>query len=124
MDIAKMRKSNIIRDKSFQFAVRTIKLAQDLAQHREYVLSKQFMKSATSIGANVEEGLQGQSRPDFISKMSIALKEAYEARYWLRLMHTANLGKPDVVIELGRESSELILILSSIIKTTKVGKQK
>ncbi len=120
-----MQKPNVIRDKSFRFAVLAVKLAQGIVdQQREYVLSKQFIASATSIGANVEEGLQGQSRKDFISKMSIALKEAYETRYWLRLMFETNLGNRQRVIELGHDVSELILILASIVKTSRTGKRK
>ena len=75
--------TNIIREKSFKFALDIINLFKQLNQKNEFIISKQLMRSGTSIGANIEEGLQGQSRADFISKLSISLKEAFETRYWL-----------------------------------------
>ena len=79
---------SIIEKKSFDFAVRIVNLYKHLtADKKEFVLSKQLLRSGTSIGANVAEGERGQSRPDFNSKMSIALKEATETYYWLRLLH-------------------------------------
>lgn len=123
-DINAMQKPNLIRDRSFNFSVRAVQFAQELDKKRAYVLSKQFLKSATSIGANVEEGTQGQSRKDFISKMSIALKEAQEVRYWLRLMHASKLGDPKQVIALGKEASEIISILVRIVKTSRKAEQK
>lgn len=83
-----------IEDKSFQFAVRIVKLCRYLEEtKKEYVLSKQIMRSGTAIGANVAESQQAQSRADFISKMSIALKEAVETNYWLRLLQETNYIK-------------------------------
>ena len=73
--------TNIIREKSFKFALDIINLFKQLNQKNEFIISKQLMRSGTSIGANIEEGLQGQSRADFISKLSISLKEAFETRY-------------------------------------------
>ena len=100
--------------------MQSVGLARDIAdQQREYVLSKQFLRSATSIGANIEEGLQGQSRKDFISKMSIALKEAYESRYWLRIMHASKLGQQKQVISLEKDITELIAVLVRIVKTSR-----
>jgi four helix bundle protein len=82
-----MNKPHLIRDKSFDFAVHIVELVQGL-QHvkKEYILSKQLLKSGTSIGANIHESEHAQSKPDFISKMSIALKEAAETQYWLKLL--------------------------------------
>ncbi len=80
-------KENVVRDKSYAFAIRIVKLYQHLStKKKEFVLSKQILRCGTSIGANVEEALGGQSRADFVSKMSIAYKEARETCYWLRLL--------------------------------------
>lgn len=79
-------KESLVQEKSYQFALCIIKLYKKLVQENEYVMSRQLLKSATSIGANVEEALAGQSRADFLSKMSIASKEARESHYWLRLL--------------------------------------
>ena len=79
---------NAIYQKSFQFAVRIINLCKYLqTEQKEYILSKQILRSGTSIGANVAEAQQAQSRPDFASKLNISLKEAAETDYWLRLLH-------------------------------------
>ena len=78
--------NNAIQDKSFRFAVRIVNLCRYLqTEQKEYILSKQLLRCGTSIGANVAESQQAQSRPDFISKLNIALKEAYETNYWIRL---------------------------------------
>jgi len=86
--------------------------------HNEFVLSKQLLKSGTSIGANVEEAQAGQSRADFLSKMSIASKEARETRYWLRLIRDSKILEARDVAPLLAESDELVRIISSIVKTT------
>jgi len=79
--------NSIIADKSFTFAIRIIKLYKWMCKEkREFVLSKQILRSGTSVGANVAEALQGQSKRDFLMKMNIALKEASETKYWLRLL--------------------------------------
>jgi four helix bundle protein len=78
-----MKQSNLIAKLSFDFAICVIRLSQQLTAEKEYILSKQLLRSATSIGANVEEATAGQSKRDFIAKMSIASKEARETRYWL-----------------------------------------
>lgn len=91
-------KESIIVDKSKAFALRIIKLYRYLcAEKQEYVLSKQLLRSGTSIGANVREAKRGQSKPDFYSKMNIALKEADEAAYWLELLHESGFLEPDIV---------------------------
>ncbi len=108
---------SIIQKKSFEFALEIIQLYRELQEKGEYVLSKQLLRSGTSIGANVEEASGGQSRRDFIAKMYIACKEARETRYWLRLLQASNLVNIDVTKELAHVN-ELIRILTSIIKTT------
>jgi four helix bundle protein len=108
---------SIIQKKSFEFALRIIQLYQKMQEKREFVLSKQLLRSGTSIGANVEEALAGQSRRDFPSKMSIASKEARETRYWLRLLQESGLVDVDVTNELGK-IDEIIRISTSIVKTT------
>lgn len=115
-----MKTDNVIQVKSFAFAVRTVRFCQLLAiDRREYVLSRQLLRCGTSIGANVEEAIGGQSRPDFLSKLSIAYKEARETLYWLRLMkETDLLTEPDFQ-SLYADGDELCRILTAIKKTTK-----
>lgn len=81
-----MKKKNLICDKSFDFALRIVKLYKYLCDKKEFVMSKQLLRSGTSIGANVKEAVQGQSKRDFLSKMNIALKEASEVEYWIELL--------------------------------------
>lgn len=108
---------SIIREKSFAFAIAIIEVYKLLVNEREYVISKQLLRSGTSIGANVEEALAGQSRKDFMAKMSFASKEARETRYWLELLHASKLTATDLR-EIRMEVEELIRILTSIVKTT------
>ena len=83
-------KENVLKDKSYKFALRVVRLYKHLAEDKkEYVLSKQILRSGTSIGANISEGNQAQSRPDFVHKLSIAHKEAFETEYWLCLLRDA-----------------------------------
>ena len=96
--------------------MRTIGLYQRLVERHEFILSKQLLRSGTSIGANVEEALAGQSRADFIAKLSIARKEARETKYWLRLLAASRLVDVDVTHELA-QVDELLNLLTSIIKT-------
>lgn len=109
--------ASLVQQKSFDFALRIIKLYTTLQQHREYVLSRQLLRSGTSIGANVTEATAGQSRRDFLAKMSIASKEARETKYWLELFKQSELAPVDVSGELS-DVEELIRILTSIVKTT------
>lgn len=107
---------------TFDFALRIIKLCQYL--NKSYVmenniLAKQLLRSATSIGANVEEAQAGQSRPDFISKMTIALKEARETNYWLRLLEASEILPKEKLVELLKESEELKKIIGAIIVSSK-----
>lgn len=112
-------KENVIQLKAYAFAIKIVQFCDDLEEHRSYVLSKQLLKSGTSIGANAEEGLQGQSRADFISKLSIAHKEAFETRYWLRLIRDAKKAPVAACDKLLNEVEEIIKILTSILKTSK-----
>src|SRR5262245_26916172 len=108
---------SIIQQRSFDFALDVIRLYRELQNCHEYVLSKQLLRSGTSIGANVEEATAGQSRNDFLAKMSIASKEARETRYWLQLLHESRIAKVDVTGELS-SIDEIIRMLTSIVKTT------
>lgn len=113
-------KENVLKDKSYAFALRIIKLYKHLiAEHKEFVLSKQVLRSGTSIGANIAEGNQAQSRPDFIHKLSIALKEAVETEYWLCLLRDSEYVTDTQAESLIGDCKELQRILTSAIKTTK-----
>lgn len=103
--------------KSFQFALRIIELYKVLVTQKEFVISKQILKSGTSIGANINEASAGFSRKDFLYKMSIASKEARESMYWLSLLDESGLVDVNLDKEL-KECDELIRILTSIVKTT------
>ena len=109
---------SIIKDKGYSFALAVVAFCGQLSREREYVLSKQLLKSGTSIGANVEEALAGQSRKDFLSKMAIASKEARETIYWLRLLRDSGLVKGEKVHELLQQAQSLSRMLTAIVKTT------
>ena len=103
------------------FAIRIVKLYKYLTEYKnEFVLSKQILRSGTSIGANVKEGIRAQSIPDFIAKFSIALKEAEETEYWLELLHESGYIEEQSFTSIYEDNKELLRILISIIKTTKV----
>lgn len=108
-----------IREKSYDFALRVVRLFRALERRREFVLSKQLLRAATSIGANVEEAQAAQSRPDFISKMSIASKEAREAHYWLRLLRDAKVVPTAQIQPLVEDVEELIRLLTAIVKSSR-----
>ncbi len=113
-----MKKDNIVADKSKLFALRIIKLFYYLRnEKKEYIISKQLMKSGTSIGANVKEALRGQSRPDFYSKLNIALKEASETEYWLELLHESDILNENFFESIYADCQELIKLLVAITKT-------
>lgn len=116
-------KESIIKDKSFGFALTIIELYKKMTENKEFILSKQLIRSGTSIGANVSEALAGESRADFVHKMSIASKEARETLYWLELLEQSNLISINFK-EYIQNCKELIKILTSIIKTTKNSKPK
>ena len=112
-----MKTENKILEMSFDFSIQIIGLYKVLIANKEYILSKQLLRSATSIGANVEEAIAAQSRKDFISKMSIASKEARETRYWLRLLEKSKLV--DIVYSTYLNGIEHIInILTKIVKTS------
>ncbi len=108
---------NPIREKSFRFALVTIDLCKRLQSDREYVISKQLLRSGTSIGANVEEATAAESRKDFVHKMTLASKEARESMYWLRLLSESDLVPGlDVAAELA-SAHELVRMLTAIVKS-------
>jgi four helix bundle protein len=111
---------SILRQKSYAFALKVIKVyKQIVAEYKEYVLSKQFLKAGTSIGAMVREAEFAQSKPDFVSKMSIALKESNETDYWVSLLHDSGFISTETATELLADNRELICMLISSIKTAK-----
>ena len=110
-------KPNIIRDKSFQFALKIIELSQSLKEERNYEIANQIIRSGTSIGANVEEAQAAQSKKDFISKISISSKEARETKYWLRLINESKMSN-NKLDDLIKECDDLINILTKIVKTS------
>ncbi|MBR6760234.1 MAG: four helix bundle protein [Alistipes sp.] len=119
-----MKQENIVLDKSFDFAVRIVKLYKHLRYALdERILSAQVLKSGTSIGANVREALRGQSRNDFMAKMNIALKEAYETEYWLELLYKTDYITKKEFDSIFPDCRDLINILSKIILTTKADKE-
>ena len=110
---------NIIEDKSFQFGVRIVNLYKYLtADKKEYVMSKQLLKCGTSIGANVAEAERGQSKADFYAKLSIALKEAHETYYWLRLLKATEYLSNEEFVSTEKDIKEIIALLMAICKTT------
>jgi four helix bundle protein len=108
---------NIVEKKSYGFAIRVVEVYKILNSKKEFVLSKQFLRSGTSIGANVIEGLRAQSKKDFISKMNIALKEANETEYWIKLLMDTGYLRREDNIELLNECNEICRILSAIVRT-------
>jgi len=114
------KRPNVVKDKSFAFALRVVKLSRFLQeQKREFVISKQVLRSGTAIGALVREAEHAQSKADFISKMSIALKEANETDYWLDLLHQSEYLTPESHASIHPDIQELIKLLVSIVKTSK-----
>jgi len=112
-------KENVIKNKSFAFALKVIELRKDLVEKREYIISRQIMKCGTSIGANIREAEYAESRADFIHKMTIALKEANETEYWLELLFHSNTIDHKRFSQLQSEIKEILRLLISIIKTSK-----
>ncbi|MBZ0263771.1 four helix bundle protein [bacterium] len=113
-------KDNVVKSKSFTFALRIIKLYKYLCdEHREYVMSKQLLRCGTSIGANIEEALGGQSDKDFVAKVSIAYKEARETGYWLQLLHESDFLDDIQFHSIDSDLDELKKLLSSILITMK-----
>jgi len=116
-------RENVLYDKAFLFAVRVVNLYKYLcSEKKEYVLSKQLLRSGTSIGANISEAQDAQSRNDFISKLSISLKEAKESRYWIDLLKETDFLTKQEAGSLLEDLTEVIKLLTSIIKSTKQAK--
>jgi len=115
-----MSKDNIIKKKSFDFAIEIVTLCKDLSVNKkEYVMAKQLLKSGTSIGANVREAEFAQSKPDFINKMFISLKEANETEYWLELLYKTGYINEEIFQRFKLKSSEILRLLVSIVKSSK-----
>jgi len=115
-----MKESNAIVDKSYAFAIRIVNCYKYLcSKKKEYELSRQLLKSGTSIGANVEEAVGGYSRKDFCSKLTIAYKEARETNYWLRILRDTQFITPTSFTSLNTDNQELLKIIGSILKTLK-----
>ena len=113
-------KESVLKEKSYQFALRVIKLYKYIvAEKKEYVLSKQILRSGTSIGANIEEANQAQSKADFVHKLSISQKEAFETDYWLRLLRDSEYLTETQANSLLNDCRELQKLLTTSIKTAK-----
>ena len=113
-------KDNVVADKSKAFAIRIVNLYKYLAKEKqEFILSKQLLRSGTSIGANVREAGQAQSKNDFISKMNIALKEASESEYWLELLHETEYLSDEQFVSIYSDCNELNKLLIAIVKSSK-----
>ena len=115
-----VKTDNVVLNKSKSFALRIIKLYRFLNdEKREYVLSKQVIRSGTSIGANIKEAIRGQSKADFYAKMNIALKEASETEYWLELLHESDYITEEAFTSIYADCQELLRLLMSITKSSK-----
>ncbi len=112
-------KENIIAVRTYQFAIEIVNLTKQLISEKEYVLSKQILRSGTSIGANVEEAIGGISKKDFRAKMSISYKEARETQYWLKLLRDTNYISNEKFEALNTELISILKILFKIIETSK-----
>jgi len=113
-------KNNVIEAKSFSFAVKIVNLYKCIcADKKEFVLSKQLLRSGTSIGANVREASNAQSKKDFLSKMNIALKEASETKYWLEILVATEYISENQFLSIRNDCTEIEKILTQIVKTTK-----
>ena len=114
-----MEKQNIVLNKSYQFAIDIVKLSQGLQKEKEYVLSRQILKSGTAICALIKESKFAQTKPDFINKLSISLKEANETEYWLNLLKDTDYISEGVFKELNFTINEIISLLVKSINTLK-----
>ena len=110
---------SIVKEKSFDFAIRIVKLYKYLMdEKKEFVLSKQILRSGTSIGANINEAQQGQSKKDFLMKMNIALKECTETKYWIELLSATDYINQEQKESIIKDCIEMEKMLTSIVKTT------
>ncbi len=113
-------KRNVLKEKSFDFAVRIIKLYQFLVkEHNEFILSKQVLRSGTSVGASIRESINAASKKDFIHKLTISLKEADETVYWLELLYRTNFLEENLYLSLTNDCNEIIKLLTASLKTAK-----
>ncbi len=115
-----MKEENLIRDKSYAFALRIVRLYKHFVTNKiEFIIAKQLLRSGVSVGANVEEAIGAQSKKDFIAKLSIAYKEARETHYWLRLLRDSDYLNEKEAASLIKDIEEVLKILTSIQTTTK-----
>ena len=120
-----MSRDNLIDERCYSFALRIVRLCKYLNKHcSEYVLSKQVLRSGTSVGAQMREAKFAQSRADFINKASIALKEANETIYWLELLHDSEYINDNMFASIHNDAEEILSILVKIVKTTKINSVK
>ena len=120
MSVERQNSGNAIADKSMDFAVRVVNLYRQLVSERnEYVMSRQLLRSCTSIGANVREAMSAQTKADFVAKMSIALKECNETGYWLELMTRTSFMTDEQYRSLDSDRREIFALLTSIIKSAR-----
>lgn len=117
-----MNDQNIVLEKSFNFALSIIELCKILMDHKEYVISRQLLKSGTSIGANIEEATAAFSKKDFTYRMSISSKEARETRYWLKLLNKSQIVEMEYQKYVD-DVTELIRLLTAIVKTSQSGEK-
>jgi four helix bundle protein len=116
-----MKTGNVIQDKSYAFAVKIVKICRSIMdEKKEFVLSKQLLRSGTAIGALVEEAIGGQTDKDFFSKMTIAYKEARETKYWIRLLNDSGLLENISALDLISDLEELLKIIGSIQKSMRI----
>lgn len=117
-------KENLIKTKSFSFALRTVKLYQFLSERRrEYVVSRQVLRSGTAIGALIRESEHAESAADFVHKLSIALKEANETDYWIDILYYSDYFGKSAYTSIKQDVTELLKMLTAIIKTTKLNRK-
>ncbi|MGV8964122.1 MAG: four helix bundle protein [Candidatus Saccharimonadaceae bacterium] len=120
-----MKKESVVMSKSYAFALRTIKLYKYLVyEKKEYVLSKQLLRSGTAIGSLIKEGEHAQSKADFLNKMNVALKEANETEYWIELLRDSEYLSSSESLSILENATELIRLLISIVKSTKISMGK
>jgi four helix bundle protein len=117
----KMKENNIIQDKSYAFAVKIVTVVRVVQnEQREFILTKQLIRSGTAIGALIEEAIGGQSGKDFFAKITIAYKEARETKYWLRLLRDSKLLEIKKAAALLNDTEELLRIIGAIQKTMRI----
>ncbi len=113
-------KESILKTKSYEFAIKIVEISQTLIlEKKEYIITKQLMKSGTAIGALIREAEFGQSKRDFINKMNISLKEANETLYWINILKDTGYIEIEIFTNLNKQCSELVAMLVSTIKTSK-----